>query len=46
MSINVAKNDFTRKMKILTLLHKLLINVGNLGKIIVAAGFEQLPKVQ
>ena len=32
--------------KILTTLQKLLKNVGNLGKIIVATGFEKLPKVQ
>ena len=31
---------------ILTPLQKLLNNVGNLGKIIVAASFEWLPKVQ
>ena len=32
--------------KILTPLQKLAKNVGNLGKIIVATGFEELPKVQ
>ena len=31
---------------ILTPLQKLSNNVGDLGKIIVAAGFERLPKVQ
>ena len=31
---------------ILTPLQKMPYNVGNLGKIIVAAGFEWLPKVQ
>ena len=34
------------KWMILTLLQKLPNNVGNLGKIIVANGFEWLPKVQ
>ena len=32
--------------KILTSLQKLPKNVGDLGKIIVATGFEKLPKVQ
>ena len=34
------------KIKILTLLQKLPKNVGDLGKLIVAKGFEKLPKVQ
>ena len=34
------------KWKILTPLRKLAKNVGNLGKIIVANGFEWLPKVK
>ena len=34
------------KWKIFTPLQKLPKNVGNLGKIIVATGFEKLPKVQ
>ena len=34
------------KIKILTLLQKLSKNVGYLGKIIIAKGFEKLPKVQ
>ena len=34
------------KWKILTILQKLPKNVGDLGKLIVAKGFEQLPKVQ
>ena len=34
------------KWKILTPLQKLPNNVGDLGKIIVATGFEKLPKVQ
>ena len=34
------------KWKILTPLQKLHKNVGNLGKIIIAACFEKLPKVQ
>ena len=46
MSIKVAKNDFTRKCMILTTLEKLPNNVGNLGKIIVATGFEWLPNGQ
>ena len=46
MSIKVAQNDFTRKIKILTPLQKLPKNVGDLGKLIVAKGFENLPKVQ
>ena len=34
------------KLKIFTPLQKLPKNVGDLGKIIVAKGFEKLPKVQ
>ena len=34
------------KLKILTPFQKLPKNVGDLGKIIVANGFEKLPKVQ
>ena len=34
------------KLKILTPLLKLPKNVGDLGKIIVAKGFEKLPKIQ
>ena len=34
------------KLKILTPLQKLPKNVGDLGKLIVATGFEKLPKVQ
>ena len=34
------------KLKILTPLQKLPRNVGDLGKLIVAARFEKLPKVQ
>ena len=34
------------KLNILTLLQKLPKNVGDLGKLIVAKGFEKLPKVQ
>ena len=41
MSIKVAQNDFTRKIKILTPLQKLPKNVGDLGKLIVAKGFEK-----
>ena len=41
MSIKVAQKLF----RILTPLEKLSKNVGDLGKLIVAAGFEKLPKV-
>jgi len=34
------------KLKIFTPLQKLPENVGDLGKLIVVAGFEKLPKVQ
>ena len=34
------------KLKILTPLQKLPKNVGDLGKLIVAKGFKELPKVQ
>ena len=34
------------KLKILTTLQKLPKNVGDLGKLVVAQGFEKLPKVQ
>ena len=34
------------KLKILTPLQKLPNNVGDLGKLIVAKGFEKLPKIQ
>ena len=44
MSIKVAQNDVTRQ--ILTPLQKLLKNVGDLGKLIAAKGFEKLAKVQ
>ena len=37
---------FVEKLKILTPLQKLPKNVGDLGKLIVAKGFEKLPKVQ
>ena len=46
MSLKVAQNDFTRKNKDLAPLQKLPNNVGDLGKLIVATGFEKLPKVQ
>ena len=42
MSIKVAQKLF----RILTPLEKLSKNVGDLGKLIVAAGFEKLRKVQ
>ena len=40
------KMIWLEKWKILTPLQKLPKNVGDLGKLIVAKGFEQLPKVQ
>ena len=44
MSIKVAKNNFTRKIKDFdTFTKKLLKNVGDFGKLIVAKGFENLP---
>ena len=47
MSIKVAQKwNSIEKLKILTPLQKLLKNVGELGKLIVAQGFEKLPKVQ
>ena len=44
MSIKVAKNDFTRKMLILTPLQTLPKNVRDLGKLIVAKAFKSCPK--
>ena len=41
----MPKNDFTGKKKAFISLHKLPKNVGDLGKIIVARGFEKLPIV-
>ena len=46
MSIKLPKNDFTKKLKILTHLQKLPKNEGDLGKLIDAKGFKKLPKVQ
>ena len=40
------KMSSLEKCEILTLIQKLLNNVGDLGKLIVAKGFEKLPKVQ
>ena len=45
VSIKVAQNDFTRKIKDLRP-QKSPKNVEDLGKLIVALGFEKLPKVQ
>ena len=46
MSIKVAQNDSTRKMKDFDIfLQKLPINIGNLGKIIITTGFEKLPNL-
>ena len=42
----MPKNDFTKKLKILTPLQKLPKNVGDLGKLTVAEGFKKLPTVQ
>ena len=42
----LPKNEFTKKLKILTPLQKLPKNVGDLGKFIVAKGFKKSPKVQ
>ena len=39
------KMSSLEKLKILTPLQKLPKNVGDLGKLIVATGFEKLPKV-
>ena len=43
MSLKVAKNDFTRKIKDFDTFTNI---VGDLGKFIVAEGFKKLPKVQ
>ena len=45
-SPNVYKSDFTGKMKHFDTFTKRTKNVGNLGKIHVAASFEKLPKVE
>ena len=46
MSIKVAPKNSTRKMIDFDAFTKIAKNVGNLGKIIVAKGFEKLRKVQ
>ena len=46
MSIKVAQNDLTSKMKDFSPLQKLPKNVGDFGKLNVAIGFKKLPKVQ
>ena len=46
MFIKLPKMISLEKLKLLTPLQKLPKNVGDLGKIIVAKGFENLPKVQ
>ena len=46
MSIKVVKNDFTRKMIDFDTFTKNAQDMGDLGKLIVAKGFEKLPKVQ
>ena len=46
MSIKVAQKWFHKKnLKILTPLQKLPKNVSDMGKLIVAKGFEKFPKV-
>ena len=42
----LAKNDFTRKMIAFDTYKKLPKNVRDLGKLIVATGFDKLTKVQ
>ena len=46
MSIKVVQNDFTTKIKLLLPLQILHKNEGDFEKIVVAKGFEKLPKVQ
>ena len=46
MYLKLPKKISLEKYKILTPLQKLPENVGDLGKLIVANGFEKLPKVQ
>ena len=46
MSIKVAQKWFHKKNEIFWQAYKNASNVGDLGKIIVATGFEKLPKVQ
>ena len=45
MSIKVAQNRLTKKFNVLTPLQKLPKNVGDLGKLIIAKGFEKLTKL-
>ena len=45
-NVSCSKMISLEKEKILTPLQKLPNNVGNLGKLILATGFEKLPKVQ
>ena len=42
----MPKNDFMRKIIFLTPLSNLPKNVGDLGKLIFAKGYKNLPKVQ
>ena len=44
--LKLPKNDFPGKMIDFDTFTKLLKNVGDLGKLIVAKGFKKLPKVQ
>ena len=46
MSIEVAQNDFTIKIKDFDTFTKIAEECERFGKLIVATGFEKLPKVQ
>ena len=46
MSKKLPKNDFTWKIKDVYTFTKIAKNAGDLGKLIVAKGFEKLRKVQ
>ena len=46
MSKKLPKTDFTRKITDFNTFTKLLKNVGDLDKLVVAKGFKKLPKVQ
>ena len=45
MYIKVDQNDFNRKIIYFVTFTKMPKNVGDLGKLIAAKGFEKLPKV-
>ena len=44
--MSIKNDDFTRKIKDFDTFTKIAIECGDLGKLIVAKGFEKLPKVQ